>query len=100
MTGLVLGHLVDGVVDGVIAELLGADRDGELALAGAALGLHALLDIGLGVPYHLAEEFGDAGGVVGLFESIALEGVGNLGIALAPPGGSSRGTCRPRSILR
>ena len=83
MTGFVLGHLVDGVVDGVVAEFLGADGDGELALAGAAFCLHALLDVGLGVPDDLAEEFGDAGGVVGLLEGIALECLGDLGIALA-----------------
>ena len=81
VTGFVLGHLVDGVMDGVVAELLGADGDGELAFAGSALGLHALLDIGLSVPDDLAEQFGDAGCVVGLLVGITLEGVGDFGIA-------------------
>ena len=83
MAGFVLGHLVDGVVDGVIAEGFGALGDGQFAFAGAAFGFCALLEVGLGVPDHLTEQFGDAGGVVGLLEGVAAEGVGHLRIALA-----------------
>ena len=83
MAGFILGHFVDGVVDGVVAELLGAGGDGELAFAGAGFGFVALLEVRLGVPDDLAEEFGDAGGVVGLLEGVALERVGDLGVALA-----------------
>ena len=83
MAGFVLGHFVDGVVDGVVAQLLGAGSDGELAFAGTGLGLIALLEVGLGVPDDLAEEFGDAGGMVGFFQRIAAEGLSDLGIALA-----------------
>ena len=54
MTRFVLGHLMDGVVDGVVAQFLGADGDGELAFAGAGLGLGALFQVGLGVPDHFA----------------------------------------------
>ena len=42
VTGLVLGHLVDGVVDGVEVEFLGAACDAHLVLVGACLGGHAL----------------------------------------------------------
>ena len=83
MAGFVPGHLVDGVVDGVIAELLRAGGDGELAFAGAGLGFVALLEVRLGVPDDFAEEFGDAGGMVRFLEGITLEGVGNLRVALA-----------------
>ena len=82
MAGFVFGHFVDGVVDGVVAQLLGAGGDGELAFAGAGFGFVALLEVRLGVPDDFAEEFGDAGGVVGLLEGVALEGVGDLRIAL------------------
>ena len=54
MTRLILGHLMDRVVDGVIAKLLGFRGDGELALTSAGLCLGALLEVGLGVPYLLA----------------------------------------------
>ena len=37
MTGLVTGHLMDGVVDGVQAVLLGAGGQVELALGGTEL---------------------------------------------------------------
>ena len=82
VTGLVLCHLVNGVVDSVISELLCPAGDGELALAGSALGLGPLLDIGLGIPYNLAQQLGELGCVLCLLESVALEGLGDLGIAL------------------
>ena len=41
VTGLVFAHLVDGVVNGVVAQLLRFFRQHQLALGGAALGLHA-----------------------------------------------------------
>ena len=59
VTGLVLGHLVNGVVDGVVAELLGPCGDGELALARSGLSLVALLKVGLGVPHNVSEKLGE-----------------------------------------
>ena len=83
MSGFVLRHLVDGVVDGVVAEFLRLHGDGQLAFAGAGFGFVALLEVGLGVPDHLAEQFGDAGGMVGLLEGVALEGIGDFRITFA-----------------
>ena len=83
VTGLVAGHFVHGVVDGVEVQLLGALGDAGLVLTGAALGVHTLLEVGLRVPYHIAEQFGELRSVLGLFPGIALEGLGYFGITLA-----------------
>ena len=73
---LVLRHLVDGVVDRVVAELLRALGDRELAGGRAALGLHAAAEVLLGGVRHdvdrLAEELGELSGVLGLLERDAL----------------------------
>ena len=82
MTGLVLGHLVNGVVDGVVAELLGSCGDGELAFAGTGLGLITLLKVGLGVPDYVSEKLGELGGVLSFLESVPFERLGDLRIAL------------------
>ena len=82
MASLVLGHLVNGVVDGVVAQLLGPCGDGELALARSGLGLIALLKVGLGVPDYVSEKLGELGCVLRLFESVPLEGLRDLRIAL------------------
>ena len=83
MTGFVLGHLVHGVVYGVEVLLLGQTRQAHLVLAGAALGVHALLEVGLGVPDDLADQLGELRGVLGLLPCVALVSLGNLGITLA-----------------
>ena len=83
MAGFVFCHLVNGVVDGVVAQFLGFGGDGELAFAGAGLGLSPLFEVGLGIPYYLSEELGEFGGVLSLFECVALEGGGNAGVSLA-----------------
>ena len=82
MTGLVLSHFVYGVVDGIETGSLGVLGNTELILASTCLGSSTLLKVGLGVPYNLAQQFSETRGVVGLLESIALEGLGNLGITL------------------
>ena len=70
MTGLVTGHLVDGVVDGVQVQLLGLLGQVELALGRAALGLHPHFQVLLGgVGEHLAQQLGELGGVLGLLQS-------------------------------
>ena len=51
----VLGHLVYAVVDSVETEFLGHLGNVHLAGASTFLSQHALLNVGLGVPYHLAE---------------------------------------------
>ena len=81
MTGLILGHLVNGVVDSIETCSLGVLGDTELVLAGTSLSGSALLKIGLGIPHALTEQFCKTRSMVGLLESIALEGLGNLGIA-------------------
>ena len=82
VTGLVACHLVNGVVDGI--QVLGLSQLGNagLVLTGTSLGSHAFLKVGLGVPNHLAQQFGEPGGMLSLLKGIALEGLGNLGIAL------------------
>lgn len=82
VASLVLGHLVNGVVDGVVAELLGSCGDGELAFAGTGLGLVTLLKVGLGVPDNVTEKLCELGCVLRLFESVPLEGLRDLRIAL------------------
>ena len=83
MTSLVLGHLVNGVVDGIPALGLGVLGNAELILAGTSLSIHALLEVGLGVPDYVAEKFSKLGSMLSLFPSIAAEGVSHLGISLA-----------------
>ena len=82
MAGFVFCHFVDCVVDGVIAQFLGLGGNCELALAGAGLCHHPLVEVGLGVPDNLSEELCELGGVLGLFEGVALEGVCNFRISL------------------
>lgn len=83
MTGLILCHFVYCVVNGVIAELFCAGGDHELALAGSALCLSTLLEVGLGIPYDLSEKLRELGRMLGLLEGIALESLCDLWIALA-----------------
>ena len=71
-------------MDGVEVELLGQLGEGQLAGAGAVLGVAAEFEVLLGgVGDDLAQQLGELGGVLGLFERVALEGLGDLGIALA-----------------
>ena len=83
MTGLVLGHLVYGVVHGVQVLLLGQTRQTHLVLAGAALGIHTFEQVGLGIPNDVADQFGELRSVLGLLPGIALESLGDFGVTLA-----------------
>ena len=56
MTGLVLGHLVNGIVDSIETSSLGILGDAELILASTSLSSSTLLQIGLGIPNALAQE--------------------------------------------
>ena len=83
MACFVLSHFVTGVVDGVKSFCLCAFCNFHLAVACSAFCFGTLLKVGLGVPYALAEEFGEAAGVVSLLKGIALEGFCDFGIAFA-----------------
>ena len=58
---------MNGVVDGIKVLGLGEFGDAELVLTGSSLGVHAFLQIGLGVPHDLAQQLGELGCVLGLF---------------------------------
>ena len=83
MAGFVFSHLMNGVVDSVEILLFGAAGNAHLVGVGTGFGCHALFEVGLGVPDAFAKEFGEFCGVLGLFESIALEGLGDFGITFA-----------------
>ena len=73
-----------GVVNGVQVLLLGQFGQLRLAEARAKLSLRAQLQVLLGGRgQHLAEQLGKLGGVLRLFQRIALERLGHLGVALA-----------------
>ena len=81
MPGLILAHLMDGVVDGIQVKLLG--QRGQLLLAGgrAPLSLSAQLQVLLGGGgNNLAQQLGELGGMLGLFPGIALEGLGHFSV--------------------
>ena len=83
MTCLVLSHLVNGVVDGIPVLSLGVLGDAELILAGTGLSVHALLEVGLGIPDYVTEQLCELGSMLSLLPGIALEGISYLGITLA-----------------
>ena len=83
VTCLVLSHLMHGVVDGVEVLFLGVLGDTHLVGVGTGLGVHTLLKVGLRIPYHVAEKFGEFGCMFSLFPCVTLESLGDLGIALA-----------------
>ena len=82
VTCLVLGHLVNRIVNGIEILLLGNARKVHLAFACAVLGIHALVEVGLGIPYNLAYELCKLGCMLGLLPCVTLEGLGNFGITL------------------
>ena len=83
MTGLVLSHLMNGVVDSIETSSFGILGNAELILASTSLCSSTLLQIGLGIgPYNLAQQLSETRSMVGLLESIALESLSNLRIAL------------------
>ena len=68
VTGLVPGHLVNGVMDSVQAQLLGLLGNGHLAGSGAVLSVYTHLKILLGgVGDNLAQQLGELSGVLCLF---------------------------------
>ena len=84
MARFVFRHFVDGVVNGVEAELLSAFGEFELAGAGARFGVGAHLQIRLRIGGEdFAEQFREFGGVFRFFERVALKGVGDFRISFA-----------------
>ena len=59
VTSLVLGHLMNGVVDSVETSSLGILGNTELVLAGTSLGSSALLQVGLGIPNNLTQQLSE-----------------------------------------
>ena len=82
VAGLILSHLVNGIVDGVKTSSFGVLGNAELVLTCTSLGSSTLLQVGLRIPYALTKQLSETAGVVSLLKSVALEGLGNLGIAL------------------
>ena len=72
VTGFVLSHFMNRIVDGVEVELFCDFGDVHLAFASAFLGEHTLLDIGLCVPNHFADHFCKTCGVVSLLNCLTL----------------------------
>ena len=84
VTGLVAGHFMNGIMDGIEPQLLGLFGQLELAGGSAVLGVHPHLQVLLGaVGQHLAQQLGELGGVLGLLKGVSLVGLGDLGVALA-----------------
>lgn len=83
VASLVTCHFVYGVVDSVEVVLLSQTGDAGFVLASTAFSHHAFLKVGLGIPYHFANQFAELGSMLSLFPCIALESLGNFGIAFA-----------------
>ena len=83
VASLVLGHLVNRVMDGIQVQGLGLLGNIHLAGASSAFGFHTLLEVGLGIPDALANQLCKTAGVIGLLKGIALEGLGDFRIAFA-----------------
>ena len=84
VTGLIFGHFVDGVMDGIVTEFFGAFGEVKFTGAGTAFGFSTHLQIFLGAGGEdFAEEFGKFGGVFGFFKGVAFVGFGDFGVAFA-----------------
>ena len=82
MTGFVAGHFVNRVVDSVEVEFLGTLSNAGLVFASTCFSVHALFEVGLGVPNAVTEEFGKLRSVFCLFPSVTLESLSHFGITL------------------
>ena len=87
MAGFVLGHFMDGVMDGVQAVLLGTGGQVKLALGGAELAVNTPCQIVLGGGLHvglqiLAQDLGELGGMLGFLVGGLLPVQADLGVAL------------------
>ena len=92
MSRFVLGHFVHGVVDGVEVQSLGLLGELELAGGGAVFGFHADAEVlGGGGGDDLAQQLGELGGVLGLFERGGLPVFGDLRVTFAGGGAGNGG---------
>ena len=82
MTGLVLSHLVYGVVDSVETSSLSVLGNTELILASTSLSSSTLLQIGLGIPNTLTQQLSETRSMICLLKSITLKCLSNLRITL------------------
>ena len=73
---------MNGVVSSVHTGSLGVAGDAELVLTCSTLSSDASLKVALGVFQHVAKELSEFRSVLCLLESVALESLGNLWIAL------------------
>ena len=82
VTGLVAGHLMNGVMQSVQVVLLAELGQLELAGGSAVLGVHTHLQVLLGgVGHDLAQQLGELGGVLGLLIGGLLPVQADLGVA-------------------
>ena len=66
MTSFVLRHLMDGIVNGVIAQFFRPAGQGHLAFGGAAFGFHTHAQVGFGrIGHNFTQQFGKLGGMFG-----------------------------------
>jgi hypothetical protein len=91
VAGLVTGHFVDRIVNGVVALLLGPLGDIGLSGAGAVFRLNPHLQVlfGTGVD-NFAQKLGEFGGVFRLLKGIAPVGFGDLRVTF-PLGNPAHG---------
>ena len=83
VTSFVASHFVNGVVDGIEVEFFCTFCDACFVFAGTGFSVHALFEVGFGVPNDVTEEFGKLGSVFCFFPSVALESLCHFGIAFA-----------------
>ena len=83
MASLVLGHLMNGVMDSIEVQCFGTLGDAQFVLTCTGFCQHTLLHIGLGVPNDITQQLGKLGAMLGLFKGILTECCGNLRITLA-----------------
>ena len=76
---------MDSVVNSVEASFLSIYSDAEFVLACSSLCSCTFLKIGFGIPDTLTEQFCKLSSMLSLFESITLERLGYLGIAICEP---------------
>ena len=83
MASFVLCHFVNSVVDGIQIGSLGSLGNVQFASSGATFSLGTLLQVGLGVPYHVTNQLAELGSMLGLFQCIATECLTDFRITLA-----------------
>jgi hypothetical protein len=83
MAGLITGHLMNRIMDGIIAALFGKLGELDFTFAGAMLGGTAEFKVAFGaVGDDLTKKLGELRGVFGLLKGVSLEGFGNLRVTL------------------